>query len=191
MQPVRSLIPRPWQFHLCQVELCRLKAAPDPGALTQCAVGSASNSTTCIFCGKGKFSNVTGASSCLSCDKGTSAETGASSCFTLPWNTSTTMIQFDNAECTERRTWEHIVRNSSVIHTTGGLRGSFHTVDFTNWACFSQHPCIAKFGGANDDSMCFVYDETRSDEGNEPVWMAWGLNSQLQVSGTCSTVSTP
>jgi hypothetical protein len=101
------------------------------------------------------------------------------------------MSQFDSAECDEHRSWEHIVRNSSVVYTTGGLRGSFHTVDFTTWACFSQHPCIAKVGGANDDSMCFVYDETRSDEGNEPVWMAWGLNSQLHVSGTCSTASTP
>jgi len=132
------------------------------------------------------------------CDDGNSVDTDACSdtcvaCTEFQFMPGSTEISasvacarapFKTPLCQEARTHRQLDRafdakkgpNRGAV--SGGL--GIHMTDddrFQSWTCLKNHQCLSApgVGGANDDSMCFAYNEL------EKKFIPWGKLSDLQL----------
>ena len=96
-----------------------------------------------------------------------------------PWLSPDVVHHFSHPDCAERRTWQEISRDLEGRHlfSTGSL-GAAYTPAFRVWACWKQHPCLARVSTSQADSMCYVYHEL------ENRWLPWGLKKELPLCNT-------
>jgi hypothetical protein len=93
------------------------------------------------------------------------------------------LARFQHNECVETRTWEDLAWQGPVdSFVTGCIDGLPYDmlVEWSTWACWQDHPCLAKVQEAvMGDFMCYVYNDL------EDMWYPWSLKKWIDQNATC------